>query len=132
MSNWTHVAGIIRVDSIKFLGGDIDFDREIGKECTWDSEDEVWKEFEEYPERFMPAGSEGTLRKVVWDNPNKSSMAAYTVSIFGDLRDHDNPDEIIEWFKDICEKFMVRNATITVYNELNGKRSWDYCYDDEY
>ena len=126
MSNWTHVAGIIRVDSIRFLYGDIDFDKEIGKECTWDSEDEVWKEFEEYPERFMPAGSEGTLRKVVWDNPNKSSMAAYTISIFGDLRDHDSPDEIVEWFKDICEEFDVRNATITVYNELYGKRAWDY------
>lgn len=126
MSNWTHVAGIIRVDSIRFLCGDIDFDREIGKECTWDSEDEVWKEFEEYPERFMPAGSEGTLHKVVWDNPNKSSMAAYTISIFGDLRDHDSPDEIVEWFKDICEEFDVRNAAITVYNELYGKRTWDY------
>ena len=126
MSNWTHVAGIIRVDSIRFLDGDIDFDKEIGKECTWDSKDEVWKEFEEYPERFMPAGSEGTLRKVVWDNPNKSSMAAYTISIFGDLRDHDYPDEIVAWFRDICEEFNVRNATITVYNELYGKRAWDY------
>ena len=40
MSNWTHVAGIIRVDSIRFFDDDIDFDREIGKECTWDSDEE--------------------------------------------------------------------------------------------
>ena len=130
MSNWTHVAGIIRIDSMRIFDENIDFDKKIGKECLWDDDIEVWDEMEKHPKRFMPMGSEGSLRKVVWDNPNKDSVAAYTVSIFGDLRDHDDPDEIINWFKKVCEKFIVRNAAITVYNELNGNRFWNYTYGD--
>lgn len=37
MSNWTHVAGIIRVDGMWGL----DFDEAIGKECLWESPKEV-------------------------------------------------------------------------------------------
>ena len=52
------------------------------------------------------------------------------MSVFGDLRDHDDPQEIIDWFKGICEKLelecRVRNATIVADNERNGQRSWSY------
>lgn len=130
MSNWTHVAGIIRIDSMRIFDEDIDFDKVIGRECLWDDDMKIWDEMEKHPKRFMPMESEGSLRKVVWDNPNKDSVAAYTVSIFGDLRDHDDSDEIIKWFKKICKKFIVRSAVITVDNELNGNRFWNYTYGD--
>lgn len=127
MSNWTHVAGIIRVDLIRWEGDEkIDFIKELGKSCIYSDSDEIWEEFEEYPERFLPSGSEGTLQMSVWENPSKNHVAAYTVSIFGDLRDHDSCDEIIEWFKKQCEKFWVRNAIITVENEWNGTKNWVY------
>ena len=71
-------------------------------------------------------GSEGSLQKSVWEDPDRSSVAAYTVSIFGDLRDHDSCDEIIDWFKEKCENLMVRNAVITVNNERNGTKTWTY------
>lgn len=73
-------------------------------------------------------GSEGSLYKTIWRNPKKNSLAKYTVSIFGDLRDHDDPQKIVDWFKDICSKlgWRVRNATITVRNEWNGTINWTY------
>ena len=125
MSNWTHVAGIIRVDLLRPLSDvqEIDFTKMIGKELEYDGD---WDSYEEHPEEFLPAGSEGSLKMSVWANPEKNDATAYTVSIFGDLRHHDDPDEIIEWFKKICEKFMVRQACITVENEWNGTKNWVY------
>ena len=134
MSNWTHVAGVIRVDYIKF--GDIpelDFDKILGKECLYNSSYEVFADAEEHPELYLPMGWEGSLKKFVWVNPEESHAARYTVSIFGDLRDHDSCDDIIEWFKNKCKAIdsgeeggRVRQATITVYNELNGTKSYTY------
>ncbi|MBQ9613060.1 MAG: hypothetical protein IJV14_10830 [Lachnospiraceae bacterium] len=70
-------------------------------------------------------------------NPDKSSIAAYTVTIFGDLRDHDDPQDIIDWFKKKCresKKFgcLIRNATILVENERYGSCSWQDCMDPSF
>lgn len=59
------------------------------------------------------------------------SIAAYTVTIFGDLRDHNSAKEIIEWFKNKVDalsqmSFGIRNACITAYNERNGSANWAY------
>lgn len=90
MSNWTHVAGIIRVDCLPIE--DLDFDGLIGEE--WHFGDEFY-----IPKTgFLPDGSEGSLYKSVWEDPDVS-IARYTVSIFGDLRDREDPQEIIDWFK---------------------------------
>lgn len=121
MSNWTHVAGIIRVD-----GAVIDFDEIIGKECLWESPKEVWDDARENPDKYLPMGSEGSLHKSIWINPNGNSLASYTISIFGDLRDHDSTSEIIEWFKEKCKLFWVRNAVITVRNEYYGTETYTY------
>lgn len=129
MSNWTHVAGIIRVDDLRTAGKIPDFDKIIGKQCLFHDNEEVWNEVCENPEKFLPGGSEGTLQKVVWINPDKSCMDAYTISIFGDLRDHDDPQEIVDWFKKKCSKLWVRNAVITVENERYGTIT--YTYGDE-
>lgn len=133
MSNWTHVAGIVRIDFIRFEEiSEQEYldaiDEIFGKEYDYDSPRELWEEAGEHPEEFLPAGSEGSLHKSMWLNPDKSCMAAMTVSIFGDLRDHDSPGEIIEWFKGKCENedLMIRNAVITVENEWNGTRTWVY------
>ena len=120
MSNWTHVAGVIRVDS---FSGNLDFDDLIGSE--WD----YYGNFTKGSKR-MPDGSEGSLQKSVWKNPDESCVAKYTVSIFGDLRDHDEPQEIIDWFKEVCDSLWVRQAIITVSNERNGTIDWRYEYDE--
>ena len=116
MSSWVHVAGIIRIDSIRLSNKIPNFDELIGKECLWEAPMEVWDDCEAHPEKYLPMGSEGSLHKSVWVNPNISHMAAYTVSIFGDLRDTyiEDAEKIIEWFKKKCNDLCVRNAVITV------------------
>lgn len=131
MSAWTHVAGIIRIDDFRFDKNDIlDFDDIFGKECLWKSPMEVWDEQEEHPERFLPMGSEGSLQKSIWINPEINHIASYTVSIFGDLRDHYNAEGIIEWFKEKCKLVSVRNAVISVDNSCISK-SLVWVYGDD-
>ena len=128
MSNWTHVAGIIRVDGLPILPK-VDFDEIIGKECLFNSPVEVWDDMEKHPDSYLPMGSEGSLQKIIWENPNKNCLASYTVSIFGDLRDHHSTSDIIEWFKKKCESLWMRNAVITVTNEVCGTET--YTYEEE-
>lgn len=123
MSNWTHVAGIIRVDDL--FSKEVDFDELIGEE--WHYGDK----FHPPKNEFLPDGSEGSLIKSVWRDSDSSNIARYTVSIFGDLRDHDNPQEIIDWFKEKCKNLWVRQAIITVWNERNGTIDWRYEYVDD-
>lgn len=125
MSNWTHVAAIVRVDSLRFVEGDIDFERVFGKQISFHSDASEWDEAMKHPERFLPMGSEGSLKMQIWANPDMHSMAAYTIAIFGDLRDHDSAQAIVDWFKDKCSELFIRQATIIAENERNGVASWD-------
>ena len=79
-----------------------------------------------HPDRYLPMGSNGSLCKTICENPDKNYYDSYTISIFGDLRDHDSTTDIIEWFKAKCEEFWVRNAVITVENELYGTETYTY------
>lgn len=132
MSNWTHVAAVIRIDDFRF--GDFtepDWDKIFGKELLYDELYEKWEEADKYPERYLPMGSEGSLHKNVWVNHDKSSATAYTVSIFGDLRDYDDLDEIINWFKEKCGMLNTRQATIVVSNGLSGNKVWSFSFGEE-
>jgi len=97
MSQWTHVAGIIRYD------GNADFPH-------------IRKGYIEALEKNVPKGSEGPLEWRIWDNPDLDSMAAYVVTIWGDLRDfyeHDL-DTLELWFRQCVEpeNFLVRMAIL--------------------
>lgn len=127
MSNWTHVAAVVRIDSLRLYDDEPNFADHFGHEVKWEDDMSVWDDAERNPEKYLPMGSEGSLQMSVWINPNRSHLDAYTVTIFGDLRDHDSPDSIIQWFRRKCENIMVRNATIEVANELNGVKTWNYC-----
>lgn len=129
MSVWTHVAGIVRVDGIVCFGDidfDFDFDKVFGKECLWDSDKDIWDDADLNPDDYMPMGSEGSLEKSVWINPDAYCMARYTVSVFGDLRDYDDSKAIIEWFKNSCDKVAVRQAVLTI--EVEGEEPIVYRY----
>lgn len=126
MSNWTHVAAVVRIDGIELLGNRPDPYKIFGKECLWDDICEVWEDADNYPEDYLPMGSEGSLQMSIWENPDKESLASTTVTIFGDLRDHDDPQEIVDWFKEKLKRVCVRQATITVKNERNGTVNWTY------
>ena len=129
MSVWTHVAAVFRIDAPKVgmdgprINGYVrpDWDKVTKKEiydCDWCTEDsyemqrmeESWKEYEEHPERFMPTGSEGSLHRLVWVNPDKCCAARYVVTVFGDLRDYDDHKTIHEWFEWVCSNCYIRQA----------------------
>lgn len=124
MSNWTHVNGSFRVDNIRPLVPDPNFIKLFGKVCTYESLDRLEYELESHPENFLPFGSEGSCNMSVWVNPDVSNMSAYTVSVFGDLRDHDTTEEVIDWFVGVIRKagnYPIRQAVITVENEWSGQ-----------
>lgn len=128
MSNWTHVAGIVRVDGLRRDDYREKTIRDIfGKHFDYNDPDEVRDDAYNHPEEYLPFGSEGCLDIDVLENPDKHSVAAYVVVIHGDLRDHDSSKCIIEWFKTCVENLWVRQAVITVYNEYENKHvSWTY------
>lgn len=129
MSVWTHVAAVFRIDGLKVgmdgprINGYVtpDWDEVTKKaiyECDWLTEDSYeqrrmrddWDEYREHPERFMPTGSEGSLQRLVWVNPERHSAARWVVTVFGDLRDYDDPEAIHKWFDEVCGRCYIRQA----------------------
>lgn len=152
MSVWTHVAGIIRVDSMRAFYDDIEEDKAefrilneaIGRECDYESDSAVWADLDKHQNLYMPCGSEGTLKKSIWVNPDPSYMSAYTISVFGDLRDFDNVEEVAEWFINACKKIeslkcddaampklWIRNAVIIAECEDGKSKIVAYHADEE-
>lgn len=150
MSNWTHVAAIFRCDVLIDWNTNPDetFDESIerifGKQFPsypLDLEDyDAWEQYsaamtdaENNPGDYIPFGSEGGLTISVWENPDPHYLARYTISIFGDLRDHDDVELIHTWFTESCSKVgWLRQAVCTAHNEYYGTKSWTSCgCDDE-
>lgn len=115
MSIWTHVTGIIRLETgLKLDNNDIE--NLIGKRILYRAPQELKDEYKEHPERFMPKGSTGSLNFNIYNNENKYELTSCIISIFGDLENYSNTDEIIEWFKSRVRSsiYTVRQACITV------------------
>ena len=130
MSAWVHVAAIVRIDGFCHENEAEHFDELFGKECLWDSDESVWRDAREHPEKYLPMGSEGTLQKTVWINPKEHHMDRYTVSIFGDLRGVWSGEWIIKWFKEKLKDEWIRQATITVDCEAGDILTWTYGEDE--
>lgn len=116
MSQWTHVNASFRLDSfgriedkelINVFGESVDYSHmdEIEYDENWEVKDK---------EKYLPMGSEGSLKMNIWHNPNTSCMASTTVTVFGDLRDYGSFEEIEEWFNRCCDKVFLRQAVCQV------------------
>lgn len=113
MSTWTHVAAIIRIDAAKgFFGpqNKEDIKEVLGPVIDWDNWDERGN-------CTLPCGSEGSLKYDIWENKHDSSVAAFTVAVFGDLRDYYETDSIKKWFDFFCSKFLIRQAVCLAQTE---------------
>jgi hypothetical protein len=79
----------------------------------------------------VPCGSEGSLVYSIWDNPDFSSMAAFTVNIWGDLRDFDESDclKILSWITNFTNGKIVRQGVIQI--ETEGRDPVVCVYDCE-
>lgn len=96
---------------------------DLGRSVHFDSPSEDWDKC------TVPCGSEGSLTTHLWTNPHKSHIAAYTASIFGDLRDYENTQEIIAYLERITEGQKVRNGVATI--EVEGSPAVILHYQDE-
>lgn len=109
MSVWTHVAGVIRVDAIRQIS-EQDFSKIFIKS--------LWGEHN--PNCNMPSGSEGSLDFRVIENPDKDSIDAYTVVIFGDLRDFGAADIYVieDWWNEVLNQCgIIRQAVLQIQPE---------------
>lgn len=115
MSIWTHVTGVIRLETGLKLD-DNDIENLIGKRILYRAPQELKDEYKQHPKKFMPKGSNGSLNFHVYNHENKYELPSCIISIFGDLEDYSNTDEIIEWFKSRVRSsiYTVRQACITV------------------
>lgn len=107
MSQWTHVAGTIRIDCFDYEGVEEQIYNVLGQ--TWQYGDDVDPDTE-----YAPYGSEGSIQYVITENPDESCVAAFVVTFYGDLRDYDNDAEIIAWFEKACNSFIIRQAVISI------------------
>lgn len=88
MSVWTHLNSSLRIDSLRHL--------------MPDAEQRLRKCIEENM-------IEGGLTYELWVNPQVNALAAFTLNIFGDLRDFDNDKAIEEFFQAIID-FTIKNS----------------------
>lgn len=114
MSIWTHVLGTIRFDSWTGL----EPAPNIGISCHFTDPPEQWDKCN------IPCGSEGSLFISKWEDPSKSTVAKYTITIFGDLRDYDDEQGIIDYFNRITKDQDIRQACFTFYVEGKDARTF--------
>ncbi|MCP3681274.1 MAG: hypothetical protein GY861_01160 [bacterium] len=125
MSQWTHVNGSIRIDALRIIGMPQPNLKELFKTASFEDDSAVWDNCN------VPIGSEGSIAVSIWENPSDSAVTAYTVGIFGDLRDYEDEEEIVKWFTDIIENkgLMIRDAIISI--KIEYKDNTAYGVDDE-
>jgi hypothetical protein len=107
MSTWTHVAATIRFDALR-LPGMPNQKPDLGKTCDFDSPAADWDVCS------VPCGSEGSLQIHLWENPHPTHIAAFTATIWGDLRDYDSVDEVVEYLNRITDDRMVRQGVAEI------------------
>lgn len=128
MSQWTHIAGCIRIDSLgELLGEDTKKQLEIafGNTCEYNDERVVWDTCN------VPCGSEGSLQYAIQKTGRENELAWGIVYIWGDLRDYDGAQEIFEWLANSCEGFMIRSCTVKIDVEGVGSFIVHDSWDDE-
>lgn len=77
---------------------------DLGKTCTYDSPSADWEAC------TVPRGSEGSLQVHLWTNPERMHAAAFTATIWGDLRSYESVDEVVEYLDRITQGRMVRQG----------------------
>jgi len=116
MSQWTHVCGCIRYDALRMDGMPYstieDIKKLVGNTVSFDDPEKKWDKCN------VPCGSEGSIQFVFWSNPSPNSLSAFTVAVFGDLRNFGKDDvpKIREWFNKVTtgKGVMVRNAIVEI------------------
>lgn len=81
-------------------------------------------------ETTLPLGSEGSIKYQLIENPDNSDISAYTIPIWGDLRDYDDAEYIESWFYDACNKIgRIRSAVLNI--DVSGKLQKNISYKND-
>ena len=134
MSQWTHVCGLIRIDSMWDVRKSL-IDS-FGKTYKYADSIEAWEAC------TVPTGSEGSVQYDIVNTRDEKKFALSGgsitfgyVAIHGDLRDYDDANEIYEWIKNACGNeetagWWVRSCCVRVEIEY-GKSFIIYDENDE-
>ena len=125
MSQWTLVAGIIRIDSLDCEVKNVtvkDFKEKLknifGETCNWNSSDKKIKAC------TVPKGSEGSLQYKINKTGSDGSISWGEISIYGDLRNYEDVEEIFNWVKKCCSHnnlFWIRQCSVQIEVEYIAK-----------
>ena len=124
MSQWTHVTACIRFDALRMVGMP-NMKPDLGITASYEDAREKWDQCN------VPCGSEGSLQHYMWEDPNTSSLAAYTAMFWGDLRDYDDEQEILDYFTRITEGKMIRSGVIEIAVEYKSTKVYRYESDPD-
>ena len=116
MSDWTHVAGVVVLDTFNF---------ESVFSQGFPKKEEIIEAFKKYigplspfgacnRESTLPRGSEGALTYDVHINDSNHNTVVI-INIFGDLRDFSYPKQITDWFSKTFNEDALRDAAILPY-----------------
>lgn len=120
MSTWTHVVGSIRFDCLPGLVPE----PRLGTTCSWNDNPKIWDACD------VPCGSEGSegSLQVVMHTVPGDTIAKYVATIFGDLRDYEDEQEVIKYFNRIVDGQWVRQGCFSFFVE--GREVRTFVYDE--
>ena len=128
MSRWTHVAGIIRIDSIMRHMKPVT-EPDLGRIISWEDMCDADEE-----DSIVPIGSEGSLHWSFEKTGSESSVSWGNLHISGDLRDYEDDEAIIEWIKSSTQSndWFIRQAIITIEVEGNAIKVLHKNYSEDW
>lgn len=124
MSTWTHVVGAVRFDGIPGMGPlhKLQTIEEIviGVKKVTDEGvvDHNWR-------NPLPMGSEGPIQYKIHEYGK--GLPWIIITIWGDLRDYDDVDEIDKWFMELCGAWpLIRDGVLSIRVDDGRTRIVEY------
>ena len=123
VSQWTHIAGIIRLDSILDLIVKPEYRQQLEPQMPNQP-----THIKPCLERDLPLGSEGPVKYDILKTRNEESGSIVWghVAIWGDLRDYNEAATIHRWVDGVCQrligaKFVIRDVVMSI--NVEGKEN---------
>ena len=119
MSQWTHIAGLIRVDDLVLSPLDNPKEkiaRAFGNTAKYESSKETWDKCN------VPYGSEGSVQYQIERTGSNNELAWGVVFIWGDLRNYSGANEIYDWLVNACKDLMIRSCIVKI--DIEYVSSW--------
>lgn len=124
MSNWTHINGAIRLDSVDTGNNFKKQEKEVAKILgpTWTFDD-----FTNTKKCLLPSGEEGSLQYTIIHYEKTDFITRMSICFWGDLRDRELNEtiaEVKEYLKEIKSKldrkgYWIRQGVIECSNTSN-------------